>query len=245
MVKWTRADDWLPSPSDRCEQRAVYSPEAPQAAVTLKTDGVMRPTKSVFVADTLRPRNVTCLDPRTHRVQLPGRTLWLSLHGEAHFRSLRVKEGGAVVVKTEEAASGARFVRSGFTKLEEEASAGMGFVSVEVKTELREVMSPSLLSDGVSGSSVDVGDTERGSSRLEVTGPAMTISSGVVGDVRTGVSDLESSSDLMGASERDFVGPSLSGGEVPMGIMPTTREVGGHRCFVCGKSCCCRHGCLL
>lgn len=232
VVKWTRADDWLPSPSDGREQRAVYSSEAPPEAATSTTDGVMRPTQSVFVADTLRPRNATCLDSRTHRVQLPGRTLWLSLHGEAHFRSLRVKERGAVV-KTEEAASGAQLVQSGFPKLEEEASAGMGLVSVEVKTELHEVMPSFLLPDGVSGSSVDVGETEGGGSRAEVTASVMATASSVVGDVRTGVSDLESSGDLM----RVFVGESLSGGEVAMGTMSATREVGGERGFVCGNGC--------
>ena len=56
------------------------------------TEDARRPLRSVFVADTLRPRPVAFLDPRARDVQLPGRTLWLSLHGEAHFRSLRVRD---------------------------------------------------------------------------------------------------------------------------------------------------------
>lgn len=241
VVKWTRADG--------CEQSAACSPEAPPTAATATstTDGVMRPTQSVFVANTLRPRDVARLDPRTRRVQLPGRTLWLSLHGEAHFRSLRLREGSAIV-KSEEAASGARVGQSGFLKLEEEASAGMGLVSVEVKTELREVMSPSWLPDGVSRSSGDVGETERGRAEAEVTAPAMATASGVVsivGDVRTGVSNLESSGDLMGASERAPIVESLSGGEASTGVMQAAKEVGGERDFVCGNGCYCRYGCLL
>lgn len=51
-----------------------------------------RRRRSVFVADTLRPRAVHQLDDRARDVQLQGRTLWLSLHGEAHFRSLRVRD---------------------------------------------------------------------------------------------------------------------------------------------------------
>lgn len=57
------------------------------------TEEGRRPRRSVlFVADTLRPREVASLDSRVRDVQLQGRTLWLSLHGEAHFRSLRVRD---------------------------------------------------------------------------------------------------------------------------------------------------------
>ena len=59
---------------------------------TLVEGELRRPRRSVFVADTLRPRAVHHLDARARDVQLQGRTLWLSLHGEAHFRSLRVRD---------------------------------------------------------------------------------------------------------------------------------------------------------
>lgn len=67
-------------------------------------DEARRPRRSVFVADTLRPRAVARLDSRASDVQLQGRTLWLSLHGEAHFRSLRLRDA----VTEEEEASLAR-----------------------------------------------------------------------------------------------------------------------------------------
>jgi len=44
---------------------------------------------NIFVADTITPRNLKKLDRRLNSIQLPNRNLWISLHGEAHFKSLR------------------------------------------------------------------------------------------------------------------------------------------------------------
>lgn len=84
---------------------------APPAAATTVEGEPRRPRRSVFVADTLRPRAVHHLDSRARDVQLQGRTLWLSLHGEAHFRSLRVRdpvteEEVAALARTKKEAAG-------------------------------------------------------------------------------------------------------------------------------------------
>ena len=139
VVKWTGDDDRCPSPSDSSgasetpsidahvnpagdgptQQAAGGSAKPPTAAAAASGAGelatsevVIRPRRSVFVADTLRPRDVAMrLDPRVRGVQLRGRTLWLSLQGEAHFRSLRLRGEdsrgdycAAAVVRREEGA---------------------------------------------------------------------------------------------------------------------------------------------
>lgn len=141
-MKWTRDDGWYPratvpnagangapptpaaSASTNTTRRRAReanptpvaprtTPTAPPTVVTVEGES-RRPRRSVFVADTLRPRAVHHLDARARDVQLQGRTLWLSLHGEAHFRSLRVRDP----VTEEEVAALAR------TKKEAAGSAG-------------------------------------------------------------------------------------------------------------------------
>jgi len=54
------------------------------------SSGRTSPTNwNIFVADTIIPRDLKNLDPRLKSVQLPERICWLSLHGEAHFKSLK------------------------------------------------------------------------------------------------------------------------------------------------------------
>ncbi|CBJ25503.1 conserved unknown protein [Ectocarpus siliculosus] len=89
VVKWTRDDGWYPRTVASATTNDAASASNPPAAVA---EEPRRPSRSVFVADTLRPRAVASLDARARDLQLQGRTLWLSLHGEAHFRSLRVRD---------------------------------------------------------------------------------------------------------------------------------------------------------
>lgn len=107
MVKWTRDDNWYPRatetsagtngtphthPAPRTTATVPPTADANAAPAATGERESRRPRRSVFVADTLRPRAVHHLDARARDVQLQGRTLWLSLHGEAHFRSLRVRD---------------------------------------------------------------------------------------------------------------------------------------------------------
>ncbi|CAN0221341.1 unnamed protein product, partial [Ectocarpus sp. 13 AM-2016] len=89
VVKWTRDDGWYPRTVTSATSNDAAAASNPPAAVA---EEPRRPSQSVFVADTLRPRAVSSLDARARDLQLQGRTLWLSLHGEAHFRSLRVRD---------------------------------------------------------------------------------------------------------------------------------------------------------
>lgn len=97
VVKWTRDNGWYP----RSAAAVLGVPlrgagngnnKGSDAPAVVREVGGRRPRRSVFVADTLRPRALPSLDDRAGALRLQGRTLWLSLHGEAHFRSLRVRE---------------------------------------------------------------------------------------------------------------------------------------------------------
>jgi hypothetical protein len=69
-----------------------------KADLDVKQSSALASSLDVFVAQVIRPRSevLPYLDPRANALQLNSRTLWLSLHGEVHFRSIHLRNGATV-----------------------------------------------------------------------------------------------------------------------------------------------------
>jgi len=83
VVKWVHYEDGEMTDASSSDNNNVQTPS----------------NMNIFVADSIKPRVLQNLDQRLKSIQLNGRVLWLSLHGEAHFKSLHCKEISSVEIE--------------------------------------------------------------------------------------------------------------------------------------------------